>query len=97
MKKGDKLFIATYTQVEALDYLQTNIWRTLRQFRYQHMVNGVEAFYDPVNKLFVQITDFCFYGPLSNVIKLAKSQKKRFQEHDIIKLIQHVAKALQWA
>lgn len=59
VKKDDKFFIANYTQVDSLDYLNTSTWRTLRQFRYSHMVNGVEAFYDPENHLFVQITDFC--------------------------------------
>jgi len=60
-KETGQLRIAKYLKVaDGLDFLSTFTWRKMRQFNHLNIVNGVEAFYDPQEKLFIHVVEFCY-------------------------------------
>ena len=74
-KETKQLFVAKYRKVADLGFISTFGWWKMRQFSHANVLNGVEAFYDPKEKLFITIVEFCYYGKLSSLLSLKGTQK----------------------
>ena len=59
-KETNEWRVAKYEKVKELTFLNTYSWWKMRQFSNHNMLNGVEAFYDPKEKLFITIMEFCY-------------------------------------
>jgi hypothetical protein len=53
--------VARYRRKTTLNFLTTYGWWKMRQFNHHNKLNGIEAFYDPKEKILILITEFCYY------------------------------------